>query len=193
MLVAGIDEVGRGCLAGPVVVASVILPLEVDEEYTQLMNQIKDSKKLTHKKRIQLDGFIKFIAIDYNIVFINNKEVDTLNIRNATLKGMQLAYSGLNISPEHTYIDGDFYKPIHGEQYSCIPQGDTKVPSISAASIIAKVARDTYCTDVMHSEYPQYGWDKNKSYGTASHYEAIQTHGATPYHRISFNLHNGLK
>lgn len=190
MLAAGIDEVGRGCLAGPVVVASVILPIEFDEEQLKSINQIRDSKKLTHKKRIELDEFIKYIALDYSIEFIDHNEIDKLNIRNATLKGMQQAYGNLNIKPEHLYVDGDFYTPIEGEKYTCVPQGDSKVLCISAASILAKVARDVYCCDVMHKEYPNYDWDKNKAYGTKAHYEAIQKYGITKYHRLSFNLHN---
>lgn len=189
MLAAGIDEVGRGCLAGPVVVASVILPETIDEELKPYMKQIRDSKKLSEKKRVELSEFIKYIAIDYNIEFVDNNVIDDINIRNATIKGMQGAYSGLNIKPDYLYVDGDFYVPVEGEQYSCIPQGDDKVACISAASILAKVARDEYCKDVMHKEYPKYNWDANKAYGTKFHYEAIQQYGITPYHRKSFNLH----
>ena len=188
MITAGIDEVGRGCLAGPVVVASVILPDTVEDQYTHLLQQVRDSKKLSEKKRVQLNEFIKFIAIDYAIVFIENNVIDDINIRNATLQGMQQAYKNLNVTPDHVYVDGDFYTPIESEKYSCIPQGDDKIVAISAASIIAKVARDTYCIDVMHKEFPHYGWDKNKAYGTNAHYAAIQQYGITSYHRRSFNL-----
>lgn len=188
-IVAGIDEVGRGCLAGPVVVACVILPNEIDEEYENVLSQIKDSKKLSQKKREYLDEFIKFIAIDYSIIFIDNHEIDKINIRNATLKGMQESYKQLNVKPDHLFVDGDFYSPIEDETYDCVPQGDSKVLSISAASILAKVARDSYCLDVMHKEFPCYGWDKNKSYGTKLHYDNIKTHGISHYHRKSFNLH----
>ena len=187
-LCAGIDEVGRGCLAGPVVVACVILPNNVEHEHESYIREIKDSKKLSEKKRMYLDEFIKYIAIDYSIVFIDNKEIDLLNIRNATLKGMQQSYLKLNVKPEHLFVDGDFYLPIDNEEYSCIPQGDSKVLCISAASILAKVARDTYCKQIMHQEYPHYGWEKNKAYGTKVHYDALETHGITPYHRKSFNL-----
>lgn len=192
-LCAGIDEVGRGCLAGPVVVAAVILPnvddTDNDDEFVTTWNQINDSKKLSEKKRNLLDSFIRSIAIDYSIVFIDHTEIDRLNIRNATLRGMQRAYKELNIEPEHLYIDGNFYLPIDEESFTCIPQGDGKYTCISAASILAKVARDTYVKEIMHPQYPEYNWNKNKAYGTKEHYDAIHEYGICDLHRRSFNLH----
>ena len=188
-VIAGIDEVGRGCLAGPVVVAAVILPDTFDDEYIPYIAQIKDSKKLSEKKRNVLDEVIKCVALDYSIAFIDNNTIDIRNIRNATLLGMQSAYKGLNITPDILFVDGDFYTPVNGEKYECIPQGDSKVLAISAASILAKVARDTYCKNVMHVQYPVYKWDKNKAYGTKEHYESIKNNGITPFHRKSFDLH----
>ena len=185
-LCAGVDEVGRGCLAGPVVAAAVILPHKFDEQYNIHLEYIKDSKKLSYKKRLEMYYIIKEIAIDYSVAFIDNTIVDRNNIRNATLSAMQTAIDNLNITPEFMYIDGNYYASHNNIEFKCIPQGDSKFMCIAAASIIAKVERDLYVETKMHNEYPLYNWIKNKCYGTKEHYDAIKEYGITKYHRKTF-------
>lgn len=197
-LEAGVDEVGRGPLAGPVVAAAVILPNEFDED-EHLVKQIKDSKKLSAKKRALVAEYIKSIAIDFHVAFIHNEEIDRLNIRNATSKAMHNAIDGLNIVPEKLLIDGDFYYPRRAEDgtkedYLTVEGGDNKYMSIAAASILAKEARDEFVINTMVpslGEGKDYGWDSNKCYGTKKHYQAIREHGITKWHRLSFNLESG--
>ena len=194
-LEAGVDEVGRGCLAGPVVAAAVILPMEFDED-DQLVSQIKDSKKLNPKKREKVAEYIKSIAIDFNVAFVHNEEIDRINIRNATSKAMHDAIDGLNVEPEKLFIDGDFYYPrktSNGkkEEYKTIEGGDNKYMSIAAASILAKEERDKFVRDKMHNEFPDYDWYNNKCYGTKKHYDAIRKYGINKWHRLSFNLEKG--
>ena len=197
-LEAGVDEVGRGPLAGPVVAAAVILPLEFEEDDI-LAKQIKDSKKISKKKRIILAEYIKNIAIDFNVSFIHNDEIDRLNIRNATSKAMHNAIDGLNIEPERLLIDGDFYYPRkkhdgNSEIYLTVEGGDNKYMSIAAASILAKEARDEFVINTMVPSLNcgvDYDWVNNKCYGTKKHYDAIRDHGITKWHRLSFNLDKG--
>ena len=189
----GADEAGVGCLAGPVVSAAVIWPYEIDEEYRECEEYmlLKDSKKLTEKQRERVKDFIEAIAIDFNVSFVNNVQVDKLNIRNARFLSMRNAIDGLSIVPEFLLIDGDVFpdsnKLNKDIPHKCIVGGDNLYQSIAAASILAKCARDEYMIE-LSKKYPDYNWESNKGYGTKGHYLAIQKHGKTPYHRESFNL-----
>ncbi len=179
-LIAGVDEAGRGPLAGPVCVASVILP---DNAY---LEKINDSKKLTDKVKDKLYDEIKEIAIAYNIVLIHRDEIDRLNILYATFKGMCDAVDGLSVKPDYVLIDGN---KISGMElpHQCVVKGDSKSISIAAASILAKVTRDRYMLE-LDEKYPEYNFKKHKGYPTKEHYEALQKYGASEVHRKSFNL-----
>lgn len=182
-LIAGVDEAGRGPLAGPVCVASVILP---DGIY---LEKINDSKKLTDKVKDKLFDEIKKSAIAYNIVLISNEEIDKLNILNATFKGMCDAVSGLDVKPDYVLIDGNRISGMEIE-HECVVKGDSKSISIAAASILAKVTRDRYMME-MDKKYPEYNFKKHKGYPTKEHYEALKKYGASEIHRKSFNLKLG--
>ena len=179
-LIAGVDEVGRGPLAGPVVCAAVIMPL--DE--TQLILGVDDSKKLSEKKREELAEEIKKRALCYTIVEIDEKKIDEINILEATRLGMKQAIEGLSQTPEMVLTDGNMTLDIAISQTSVI-HGDALSYSIGAASIIAKVYRD-YLMDEYAKTYPQYGFEKNKGYGTAAHINGIKEHGLCPIHRRTF-------
>lgn len=176
--IAGVDEVGRGPLAGPVVAAAVVFKKDF------YMPQINDSKKLSEKKREQLFDIIKENALSYSIAFVDEKEIDELNILNATLKAFEKAVNGLEVVPDITLIDGnrcgDFPTPVE-----TIVKGDSKSMSIAAASILAKVARDRYMTE-LDALYPMYNFKKNKGYPTAEHTQAIIKYGPSPVHRLTF-------
>lgn len=178
---AGCDEVGRGCLAGPVVAAAVIL----DEKFNQ--NFVNDSKKLKSKTRIDLDSYIKDHAIDYAIAELPPSFIDKHNILNASIHAMHLALDQLQVRPELILVDGNRFHPYHYTPHQCIIKGDSKVLSIAAASIIAKNYRDRLMLQ-LHDEFPQYRWDKNVGYPTKAHRDAIKEYGVTPYHRMSFRL-----
>lgn len=178
---AGCDEVGRGCLAGPVVAAAVIL----DEKFNQ--NFVNDSKKLKSKTRIDLDSYIKDHAIDYAIAELPPSFIDKHNILNASIHAMHLALDQLQVRPELILVDGNRFHPYHYTPHQCIIKGDSKVLSIAAASIIAKNYRDRLMLQ-LHDEFPQYRWDKNVGYPTKAHRDAIKEYGVTPYHRMSFKL-----
>lgn len=182
-LVAGVDEAGRGPLAGPVCVASVILP---DGAY---LEKINDSKKLTDKVKDKLYDEIKEIAIAYNIVLVSHEEIDRLNILYATFKGMCEAVDGLSVKPDYVLIDGN---KISGMElpHQCVVKGDSKSISIAAASILAKVTRDRYMME-LHEKYHEYNFQKHKGYPTKEHYEALKKYGASDVHRKSFNLKLG--
>ena len=182
-LIAGVDEAGRGPLAGPVCVASVILP-----EGTYL-EKINDSKKLTDKVKDKLYEEIKEIAIAYNIVLISHQEIDKLNILYATFKGMCDAVNGLSIKPDYVLIDGNKIKGME-IPHECVVKGDSKSISIAAASILAKVTRDRYMME-LDEKYPEYNFKKHKGYPTKDHYEALKKYGASDVHRKSFNLKLG--
>ncbi len=182
-LIAGVDEAGRGPLAGPVCVASVILP-----EGTYL-EKINDSKKLTDKVKDKLYEEIKEIAIAYNIVLISHQEIDKLNILYATFKGMCNAVNGLLIKPDYVLIDGNKIKGME-IPHECVVKGDSKSISIAAASILAKVTRDRYMME-LDEKYPEYNFKKHKGYPTKEHYEALKKYGASDVHRKSFNLKLG--
>ncbi|MHB9148108.1 MAG: ribonuclease HII [Candidatus Amoebophilus sp.] len=181
LLEAGCDEVGRGCLAGPVVAAAVILPKNY---YHPLLN---DSKKLSTAKRILLDSVIKEVAIAWAIGEATHEEIDQINIFNASCLAMHRAISQLEQLPQLLLIDGKYFNPYPNTPHQCIIDGDAQFNAIAAASIIAKTYRDAY----MHQlslQYPDYGWKKNVGYPTVTHRKAIQELGLTPYHRKSYKL-----
>ncbi|CAA0247964.1 Ribonuclease HII [Tenacibaculum maritimum] len=180
-LEAGTDEAGRGCLAGPVVAAAVILPKNF---YHNILN---DSKQLSEKKRKELRSFIEKEAIAFAVSFIHEKEVDSLNVLQASITGMHRAISDLQISPEFIIVDGNKFKPYKEIPHETIVKGDAKYLSIAAASILAKTYRDDYM-EQLHEEFPQYNWKQNKGYPTKQHRNAIREFGITQYHRKTFKL-----
>ena len=177
-LVAGVDEAGRGPLAGPVVAAAVIL----DE--LQPIVGLNDSKKLSAKRREKLYDEIFAKALCCSIAEASVQEIDQLNILQATMLAMRRAVDGLRLKPARVLVDGNRI-PVLDVRAEAIVQGDAKVPAISAASILAKVHRDRLCAQ-LHTHYPVYGFDRHKGYGTAEHLQALQAHGPTPWHRMSF-------
>lgn len=178
---AGCDEAGRGCLAGPVVAAAVILP----KNYRHPI--LNDSKKLSAKQRAILKDEIMNSAISWNVGFVNNEEIDEMNILRASIKAMHIAIEGLGKIPQFLLIDGNRFYPYKDIKYKTIIRGDGLYFSIAAASVLAKTFRDEYMEKI-DSEFPEYGWNKNKGYPTAFHRNAINKYGITPYHRKSFNL-----
>ncbi|CAA0239158.1 ribonuclease HII [Tenacibaculum maritimum] len=180
-LEAGTDEAGRGCLAGPVVAAAVILP---ENFYHNILN---DSKQLSEKKRKELRPFIEKEAIAFAVSFIHEKEVDSLNVLQASITGMHRAISDLQISPEFIIVDGNKFKPYKEIPHETIVKGDAKYLSIAAASILAKTYRDDYM-EQLHEKFPQYNWKQNKGYPTKQHRNAIREFGITQYHRKTFKL-----
>jgi ribonuclease HII len=183
---AGCDEAGRGCLAGPVFAAAVILPKNFANS---LLN---DSKKLTAKQRFYLREVIEKEAIDWAVAKLDHTVIDEINILNASIKSMHLALDRLKVRPQLLLIDGNRFKPYKNIQYQCFVKGDGKYASIAAASILAKTHRDEFMEKI-HIEHPHYHWDKNKGYPTKSHKKAIAIHGINTYHRKSFNLNEQLK
>ena len=177
-LVAGVDEAGRGPLAGPVVAAAVILD---DLKPIQGLN---DSKKLSARRREKLCDEILAKALCCSIAEASVQEIDALNILQATMLAMRRAVDGLRLKPVKVLVDGNRI-PVLDVRAEAIVQGDAKVPAISAASILAKVHRDRLC-QAWHAQYPAYGFDRHKGYGTAEHLQALQAHGPTPWHRLSF-------
>ena len=177
-LVAGVDEAGRGPLAGPVVAAAVIL-----DDLKPIIG-LNDSKKLSEKRREKLYDEILAKALCCSIAEASVQEIDRLNILQATLLAMRRAVDGLRLKPVKVLVDGNRL-PVLDVRAEAIVQGDALVPAISAASILAKVYRDRLCGQ-WHAHYPQYGFDRHKGYGTAEHLEALSVHGPTPWHRISF-------
>lgn len=178
---AGCDEVGRGCLSGPVVAAAVIL----DESFEQKM--VNDSKKLNFKTRMELDGYIKDNVTSYAIAELPSAFIDQHNILNASIHAMHQALDKLTIRPELILVDGNRFHPYNFIPHQCIIKGDSKVLSIAAASILAKNYRDSLMIK-LHEEHPEYGWDTNFGYATKKHQEALVKHGSTKYHRQSFRL-----
>ncbi len=183
LIEAGCDEAGRGCLAGPVTAAAVILPRNYKN------SDLNDSKKLTPKKRELLRNEIISSAISWHVAFIDNNEIDNINILRASIKAMHLAIEGLSKAPQHLLIDGNRFYRYRNIDHTAIIKGDSLFLSIAAASVLAKTFRDEFMEKI-HKEYPLYGWDKNKGYGTPFHRDAILKHGITPYHRKSFTLFN---
>ena len=178
---AGCDEVGRGCLSGPVVAAAVIL----DENFNQ--NLVNDSKKLTFKTRMELDSYIKDNVKDYAIAELPAEFIDQHNILNASIHAMHQALDKLTLRPELILVDGNRFHPYNYIPHECIIQGDAKVLSIAAASILAKNYRDKLMIN-LHDEHPEYGWDTNFGYATKKHQDALIKFGPTRYHRQSFRL-----
>lgn len=180
---AGCDEAGRGCLAGPVVAAAVILPKNFKHSV------LNDSKKLSARQRTILRDEIIDKAIDWKVAFINNNEIDEMNILRASIKAMHIAIEGLKNEPQFLLIDGNRFYPYKNIKYQTIVKGDGLYFSIAAASVLAKTFRDEFMEKI-NSEYPQYGWINNKGYPTSFHRAAISKYGITPYHRKSFALFN---
>jgi ribonuclease HII len=178
---AGIDEAGRGCYAGPVYAAAVILPKDF---YHPLLN---DSKKLSEKQRELLRPVIEKESIAFAIGVIDNDDIDRINILQASFKAMHMAVNGLKEKPQHLLVDGNRFKSYKNIDHTCIVKGDGKYASIAAASVLAKTHRDDYMHSI-HAQYQQYAWDRNKGYGTYSHRKAIAAYGLCEYHRKSFNI-----
>ena len=192
---AGCDEAGRGPLAGSVFAAAVVLDSSLvnNESHQQWLEMLNDSKQLTDKERYHLRPLIEQHARAWAVVEVTAEEIDSINILNASIIGMQRALDKLDITPQHIIVDGNKWKPyIPQGQVMQVPaqtvvKGDGKYLSIAAASVLAKTYRDEYMLR-LHEQYPQYHWDTNMGYPTKAHYEAIKLHGITPYHRKSFKL-----
>jgi ribonuclease HII len=180
-LEAGCDEAGRGCLAGPVVAAAVILSPEFD------IRLLRDSKVLSADKRFRLRDHIEKNALAYAVSSTCNEEIDNINILQASFVSMHKAVDQLHLQPDLLLIDGNRFKPYPGIPHKCLVKGDANYASIAAASILAKTYRDELMLDY-HLRYPHYGWDRNKGYPTIDHRTAIEQFGVTPLHRLSFNL-----
>ncbi len=178
---AGCDEVGRGCLAGPVVAAAVILPKDYQHE---LLN---DSKQLTKEERLALQTDIVRDALAWAVAEVSNEEIDEINILNASFKAMHLALDQLTMQPEFLLIDGNRFKPYREVKFECVIKGDGKYLSIAAASVLAKNYRDELMSK-LSEEFPGYGWHTNVGYPTIQHRDGIRELGITPYHRKSFQL-----
>ena len=181
MIEAGCDEAGRGCLAGSVYAAAVILPPDYKNE------MLNDSKKLTDKKRKELREIIERDAVAWAVGIVTPEEIDKINILNASFLAMHRALDQLKTRPEAVIVDGNRFKPYKDLPYTTIVKGDGKYLAIAAASILAKTYRDDYMNK-LHEEYPMYDWKGNKGYPTKKHREAIAKYGTTPYHRLTFNL-----
>ena len=180
LLEAGCDEAGRGCLAGSVFAAAVILPPDFSHP---LLN---DSKQMTERASNILREVIEREAVAWAVAEITAERIDEINILKASIEGMNIAASQLKVKPEFLAIDGNRFTSHCGLPYKCIVKGDGKYANIAAASVLAKTHRDEYMMR-LHEEYPHYGWDRNKGYPTKEHRLAIREHGLTPYHRLSFN------
>ncbi|MDR1368585.1 MAG: ribonuclease HII [Dysgonamonadaceae bacterium] len=178
---AGCDEAGRGCLAGAVYAASVILPPDF------LCEELNDSKQLSEKQRYNLRGIIEKEALSWAVGIVFPDEIDKINILNASFLAMHRAVEQLTIKPEHLLIDGNRFNPYPDIPHTCIVKGDGKYLSIAAASVLAKTYRDDYMME-LHKEYNYYAWDKNKGYPTSKHREGIEKFGPCPYHRKTFTL-----
>lgn len=178
---AGLDEAGRGCYAGPVFAAAVILPADF---FHPLLN---DSKQLKERDRDTLRPIIEKESIAYAVAAIDNDEIDTINILQASYKAMHVSLDQLPLQPEFLLIDGNRFKAYKTIPHQCIVKGDGKYAAIAAASILAKTYRDELMY-TLHNEFPEYGWNKNKGYGTAQHRKAIEEYGLCKYHRKSYNI-----
>ncbi|GAB5476442.1 MAG: ribonuclease HII [Maribacter sp.] len=176
---AGTDEAGRGCLAGPVTAAAIILPAGFQNEV------LNDSKLLSERNREQLKPILEREAITFGVAHIPHTEIDKINILNASILAMHQAIKKLKIKPEFIIVDGNRFKTFEGIPHECIVKGDSKYLSIAAASVLAKTYRDQYMAE-LHKTYPMYNWKQNKGYPTKEHREAIRKYGITEYHRKSF-------
>lgn len=180
-LEAGTDEAGRGCLSGPVVAAAVILPEDFQHPF------LNDSKQLTDKQRQELKPYIEQRALSFGVSFVDEKEVDQLNVLQASIAAMHRAVKQLNPLPEFIIVDGNKFNPYQDVPHQTIVKGDAKYLSIAAASVLAKTYRDAFMEKI-HEEFPMYHWQKNKGYPTKQHREAIRNYGITKYHRKTFRL-----
>ncbi len=178
---AGCDEAGRGCLAGPVFAAAVILPDDFECE------ELNDSKQLSEKARYKLRPFIEEKALAWAVGIVDHKEIDEINILNASFLAMQRAVASLKIRPQHLLIDGNRFRKYEDIPHTCVVKGDGKLLPIAAASVLAKTYRDDFMLKIAE-EYPLYDWKNNKGYPTQKHRDAVGKYGATPYHRLTFNL-----
>lgn len=181
LLECGCDEAGRGCLAGAVFAAAVILPQDFH------CAELNDSKQLSEKQRKNARKIIEQNAIAWSVAFVDEKEIDEINILNASIKAMHKAIQNLKITPEFIIVDGNKFKPYRTISHQTIVKGDNKYMSIAAASILAKTHRDEYILS-LHQKFPVYQWDKNKAYPTKKHRESIKQYGISPYHRLSYKL-----
>ena len=177
----GIDEAGRGSLAGPVAAAAVILGKKFENK------NLNDSKKLSQSKRLELKKFIEKNALAYSVAFVSSYKIDKNNILNSTFEAMHKSIEGLNIEPDFILVDGNLFKQYRDLKYKCIIKGDQKYQNIAAASILAKTYRDEYMSN-LHIKFPEYNWIKNKGYGTKFHVDMITKFGKTKYHRKSFQI-----
>ena len=178
---AGCDEAGRGCFAGPVCAAAVILPKSFSHP------ELNDSKLLTAEQREMLRTYIEKKALYYAVAMIDNDEIDVINILRASFKAMHLALDQLPVEPSLILVDGNRFTAWKNVKHECIVKGDGIYASIAAASVLAKTYRDQYMRE-LHQEFPQYNWAQNKGYGTPEHRRAIEEHGLCKYHRKSFNI-----
>lgn len=178
---AGLDEAGRGCLAGAVYAAAVILPPDYAND------ELNDSKQLSERRRYALREVIQRDALAWAVGIVSPEEIDKLNILNASILAMHRAVDGLKLRPQHLLVDGNRFRPYQDIPHTTIVKGDGKYLSIAAASILAKTYRDDYMQR-LHEEFPRYDWSGNKGYPTRKHREAIARYGTTPYHRLTFNL-----
>jgi ribonuclease HII len=185
---AGLDEAGRGCLAGPVFAAAVVLNQSISNEITDCLN---DSKQLSSKLRNQLRSCIEAEALDFSVASADNLEIDKINILNASILAMHRAIAGLKIQPDLLLIDGNRFHKYQSINHQCVVKGDGLYYSIAAASVLAKTYRDDWMMR-LHDEYPHYNWLSNKGYPTREHRESIQQYGLTPLHRRSFNTGNQM-
>ena len=181
LLETGTDEAGRGCLAGPVTAAAVILPAHFENSI------LNDSKQLSERAREKLRPIIEAQAVSFAVTHLEPIIIDEINILNASIKAMQESILKLNPKPEYIIVDGNRFKPVLDIPHSCIVKGDAKFMSIAAASVLAKTYRDEYMNRI-HEEFPMYNWKQNKGYPTQEHREAIRKYGVTKYHRMSFRL-----
>lgn len=181
LIEAGCDEAGRGCLAGPVFAAAVILPKNFSHDI------LRDSKQLNEKNRVDLRGVIEQEALAFAVSMVDHQEIDRINILNASIKAMHLALAQLCVRPGFVIIDGNRFKPFQDIPFQCVVKGDDKYYSIAAASILAKTYRDDYMLN-LSTEYPKYDWANNKGYPTIKHREAVLAFGMSPYHRKTFRI-----
>lgn len=184
LIEAGCDEAGRGCLAGPVVAAAVILPADF---YHPLLN---DSKQLTEEQRMQLRPVVEEQALAWAVAFVDNHEIDRINILKASFKAMHMAIEQLRLVPELLLIDGNRFTPYFGIPHECIIKGDGKYAAIAAASILAKTHRDVYM-ETLHESHTVYNWKQNKGYPTPFHKKQVIEQGHSPYHRLTFKIKPG--
>lgn len=184
---AGCDEAGRGCLAGPVMAAAVVLPQNICEINPALAEALNDSKQLTEKKRSALRSLIERDALAWAVAAVDNREIDKINILRASITAMHRALDGLLLCPEHILVDGNRFLPYKDIPSTTVVKGDAKYMSIAAASILAKTHRDALMLE-LHERFPQYAWNSNKGYPSAAHRAAIRQYGPTPYHRMTFSL-----